>query len=279
MLALGPYCATWLPYMKRRELIKASLFAGSALAGAGIVPVIASKVSTSQLKVFTHGQYTVLKLANKPGFFFKAGMAIDADGAPSAYHPKNKGIDGIEHAGEPGNWWALVTDNGKPDGKPVVQSKSDPYPGYYISATALYDETKKRTDPKRYVDSSKIPYVVLPQNNNEEFLKLTNIKLGDFAVAYNTTNRKLVYAIFADTSLFFAGGIEEYRFGEGSIALANALSVPSNPRHGGVQKGLFYVFFPGSGNGKPRTIAEINREGAKLFKQWGGIPQIIACLK
>jgi hypothetical protein len=91
----------------------------------------------------------------------------------------------------------------------------------------------------------------------EEFLKLTNIKLGNFTVAYNTTNRKLVYAIFVDTSLFFAGGMEEYRFGEGSIALANALGVPSNPRHGGVQEGLFYVFFLGSGNGKPRTIAEI----------------------
>lgn len=115
--------------MKRRELIKASLFAG-----AGIIPTITSKnnskITTSQSKVFTHGQYTVLKLANKPGFFFKAGMAIDADGVPSAYHPENKGIDGIEHAGEPGNWWAFVTDNGKPDGKPVVQSKSDPYPDF-----------------------------------------------------------------------------------------------------------------------------------------------------
>lgn len=267
--------------MKRRELIKTTLFAGSALVGAPIVPVIALKiksVSVSKNKVFEHGQYTVWKLTNKPGFFFKAGMAIDADGAPSAYHPENKGIDGIEHAGEPGNWWALVTDNGKPDGKPVIQSKSDPNPGYYISRTALYDETKKQADPRRYVDSSKIPYVVLPQNNNEEFLKLTNIKLGDFAAVYNTTNKKLVYAIFADTSLFFAGGIEEYRFGEGSIALAEAVNVPSNPRNGGVKEGLFYVFFPGSGNGKPRTIAEINRSGARLLKQWGGIPQIQACI-
>ncbi|MBW4507852.1 MAG: glycoside hydrolase family 75 protein [Scytonematopsis contorta HA4267-MV1] len=230
-------------------------------------------------KAFEKGKYTVWKLTDKPGFFFQAGMAIDADGAPNAYHPQNKGIDGLEHAGEPGNWWALVTDTGKPTGNPVIQKANDPYPGYYISSTALYDETKDIDNPKRYVDSGKIPYIVLPQNNDEEFLKKTQIKLGDFAVVYNTKNNKLIFAIFADTSLFFAGGIEEYRFGEGSIALAKALGVLSNPRNGGVADGIFYVIFPGTGNGKPRSIKDINTLGAKYFKQWGGLAQIQTCLK
>lgn len=271
--------------MLRRKFIKYGIIAGSALTGSGIADISYSKtpntIQRSPLlsKLFEKSKHTIWQLQNKPEFFFKAGFAIDADGAANAYHPQDKGIDDLKNAGEPGNWWALVTDNGKPDGKPVIQGELDPYPGHYISATALYDETKKRTDPKRYVDSIEIPYVVLPENNDKEFLKIAKVKLGDLAVVYNTKNNKLAYAIFADTSLFFAGGIEEYRFGEGSIALANALDVPSSPKQGGIADGIFYLFFPGSGNGKPKTIAQINNQGAKLFKQWGGIEQIQACLQ
>ncbi|PAX53290.1 glycosyltransferase [Brunnivagina elsteri] len=261
--------------MLRRKFIKYGIITVSALTSSTFALISDSKTPPNTAKgsrllskLFEHGKYTIWKLQNKPGFFFKAGLAIDADGAANAYHPQDKGIDDLKHAGEPGNWWALVTDNGQANGKPVIQGKLDPYPGYYISATALYDETKKRSDPKRYVDSTKIPYVVLPQNNDEEFLKVAKIKLGDLAVIYNSKNGKVTYAIFADTSLFFAGGIEEYRFGEGSIALANSLNIPANPKKGGIADEIFYVFFPGSGNGKPKTITQINNQGAKLFKKW-----------
>lgn len=42
-----------------------------------------------------------------------AYQAIDADGEYRAYRPDNRiGLDSIEHAGRPGNWWALATDTG-----------------------------------------------------------------------------------------------------------------------------------------------------------------------
>jgi len=49
---------------------------------------------------------------NTKGAFYKSELTIDADGAYRAYHPKNIGLDYLANAGSPGNWWALVTDNG-----------------------------------------------------------------------------------------------------------------------------------------------------------------------
>ena len=60
-------------------------------------------------------------------FFYEAGLVIDADGSPHAYHPDGRsGLDYLSNAGRPGNWWALVTHNGKPSGKPVIQKRNDP---------------------------------------------------------------------------------------------------------------------------------------------------------
>ena len=46
-------------------------------------------------------------------------------------------------------------------GPPTVQGRHDPYPGYYVSQTDFFDKAIKREeDPRRYVDASKINYVV-----------------------------------------------------------------------------------------------------------------------
>jgi hypothetical protein len=91
-------------------------------------------------------------------------MAVDADGAYRAYHPNNRmGLDAIEHAGHPGNWWALATDTGTPEGRPVLQRENDPAPGYYVSMTSLFDASiTNERNPRRFVDAVSIPYVVLP---------------------------------------------------------------------------------------------------------------------
>ena len=57
---------------------------------------------------------------------FKTGMAIDAEGAPNAYHPKDIGLDSLKNAGfprKPGERpWGIVTNvagnpvTGKPGG-------------------------------------------------------------------------------------------------------------------------------------------------------------------
>ena len=168
-------------------------------------------------------------------FFYKSGMAIDADGAYRAYHPDDRlGLDTLAHAGHPGNWWALATNNDKTDGRPVLQGKSDPAPGYYVSMTALYDSKNPNPrDPHRYIDAMKIPYVVLTPR------ALHHARLGDFATVVNLQNGKVTAAIVADESA------PELPVGEASIALAEALGVDSDPRFGGKKKGIVYVIYPG----------------------------------
>lgn len=201
-------------------------------------------------------------------FFYESGLAIDADGAYRAYHPNEKrGLDSLAHAGHEGNWWALVTDNGKPNGHPVVQRKSDPAPGYYVSMTALYDPNNPNPrDPHKYVDALKIPYVVLHPNG------LKYARLGDLATVVNLQNGRISAALVADESA------PELPVGEGSIALARALGIDSSPRSGGKDRGVVYIIYPGSGNGKPRRRDEIARMSKRLFEAWGGSDKLKACL-
>lgn len=217
--------------------------------------------------LFIVAGHTVWKWIGLSTIFYKSGMTIDADGAPKAYHPKpeeSKGLDALGNAGQPGNWWALVTDNGQPSGNPVIQTSADPAPGFYISMTALEDTNKARADPRRYVDSSQIPYIVLPGNHH------AGAKLGDFAVVFNGKNGKISSAIYADIG-------PTNKIGEGSIALAEALGIPSSPRTGGAAEDVMYIVFPGSGNLKPRSIADINLEAQKHFRDWGGMARLSAC--
>ena len=204
---------------------------------------------------FAVGETAVWRHGGRGAFFFEAGMTIDADGAPDAYHPDDIGSDALAHAGKPGNWWALATDTGNPDGEPVVQGADDPRPGYYVSMTALFDRSKPRTDPRRYVDADQIPYVVLPADQRG------GASLGDFCAVLNRANDNVAYAIFADLG-------PRGRIGEGSIGLARELGVDPGPRSGGAEAGIFYVVFPGSGNGGPRSVAEIRAEGQRLLRQW-----------
>lgn len=225
--------------------------------------------SCNKSKLFTAQNVVAWTVASNPqGFFYKSGMAIDADGAIRAYHPADRpGLDSLAHAGHPGDWWALITDNGKRSGRPVVQRKSDPAPGYYVSTTALYDSGNPNPrDPRRYVDAAKIPYVVLPPE------ALKHARLGDFATVVNLQNRKISGALVADES---ARGLP---FGEGSIALAKVLGVNSSPRHGGKDGGIAYLIYSGSGNGRPRMRREIAVKSKQLFEEWGGLRKLSACV-
>jgi hypothetical protein len=199
------------------------------------------------------------------GTLFEAGMMIDVDGGPHAYHPDGKsGLDSLANAGKPGNWWELVTDNGKSDGNPVIQGSSDPAPGFYIALTSLQDVTKSREDPRRYVDSELFPYIDVPRQLSSS----AGVRLGDFAVVLNTKNQKLCYAIVA-------GYGPANQIGIGSIALAKALEINANPKTGGAGDGIIYKIFPGSATGWPKAIEEINAEGERLLKPWGGQQRLL----
>ena len=199
----------------------------------------------------------IIPIGRLPGtsaFFYESGMTIDADGAPNAYHPDNSGIDDLGNAGAPGHWEGLAKDA---QGEPFIQGPNDPFPGYYVSETALADRSKAINDPTRYVDASKIPFVVLPGG----LARQLGARVGDFAVVFNERNGKSSYAIFGDVGPYD-------RIGEGSVSLAENLGIRSDARNGGTWRGVLYLVFPGSGEGRPRTIEEINDQGQKLLGEW-----------
>ena len=203
------------------------------------------------------------RLPGSPAFFYESGMTIDADGAPNAYHPDNKGLDDLANAGTPGRWEGLAKDA---EGEPFIQGPDDPFPGYYVSATALADRSKPANDPTRYVDASRIPFVVLPGGMARQL----GARPGDFAAVFNQRNGKSSFAIFGDIGPYD-------RIGEGSVALAENLGIRSDARNGGARRGIEYLVFPGSGNGRPRTIEEINAEGQKLLQAWEVSISPVAC--
>ncbi len=146
-------------------------------------------------------------------------MDVDVDGAPNAYGPKGKkalDIDkharapkGSEHPGEIVGYMTEYT-----GGPPTVQTRSDPYPGYYVSQTDFADlKNPRKEDPRRYVDATRINYVVQGKAARE-----AGVVMGDFAVVYSCRTGRSVYAIVADS------GNESGA--EGSLALVRALGYP-----------------------------------------------------
>jgi len=89
-------------------------------------------------------------------------VAIDADGSPRAYHPADTGLDHLANAGYPNKGWrsVLVEDPAKP-GTAYVQP-TGPNKGYFVCKTTLADETMPVTDPRKYVNSEEMPYIVFP---------------------------------------------------------------------------------------------------------------------
>lgn len=196
---------------------------------------------------------------------FWAPMEIDADGAPNAYNPSNTGIDYLQNAGGPGNWYGIITDNGKENGNPIIQGPGDPFPGYYVSGTKLQDSNFKPRDPKRYVDSRKIPYIALPKYVMTKY----NINVGDIGYALfddmdKTGRHGECYFIVADVG-------PPGKLGEGSIYLADQLHFnkkKTSPKNGGTTETIFYLVFPGSGDGTPKTIQQIDSIGTSLNAEY-----------
>jgi hypothetical protein len=87
------------------------------------------------------------------------------------------------------------------------------------------------------------------------------VQLGEYAaVSYKG---KTVYAIVGDVG---PKGV----LGEGSIAVARALGIPSDPNKGGVEHGVQYLIFPGTRDAEPpRSAAAIQERGKALRARLG----------
>lgn len=145
-------------------------------------------------------------------------MDVDVDGAPNAYGPPGtKTLDILRHAHTMGNKNAEIvgylTDDFHRE-VPILQGPDDPYPGLYISQTAFTDPARpNERDVRRYVDATKINYVVL---GNEA--RRRGARLGDFVAVYSRKTKRSVFAIVGD-----AGNPTG---DEGSLHLLQALGYP-----------------------------------------------------
>jgi hypothetical protein len=201
-------------------------------------------------------------------------MAIDADGAPNAYHPKNIGIDANGNAGFPNGGWrnVILPDPAHPS-RPYVQMEGE-FAGFFLSMTTLQDRTRPATEPTRYVDSRNVPYVVFPG----DFFKMAGTgELGVLGVARNLRTGQTSPMIFADS------GGTDHALGEVSIRLAENLGGQNvNPRTGsGAPRGPFaYVIFPGSQASPPwpLTLEELKQWTDAELAKIGGWESVAACI-
>jgi hypothetical protein len=125
-------------------------------------------------------------------------MDVDVDGAPNAYGPAGTHpLDELRNAHYRRRRHAEIvgylTDDDDPT-VPIIQGPHDPFPGYYISQTAYTDPA--RTDPKdplRYVDATKINYIVLG-----DAARKRGARIGDFVAVHSNLTHKSVFGIVAD---------------------------------------------------------------------------------
>jgi hypothetical protein len=181
--------------------------------------------------------------AAKSKIWYVGELTIDADGCPRAYGPEGcspEPLDYLGNAGYPGNWWGIATDS---NGNPYVQQKGDkkkhPYPGLYISTTAYLWGKYGTNDCRRYVDSEKVPFSVIPGNVrmavDPKFLgcvtKITDKKTGK---------------ILDGCPCCDVG--PSNHLGEASIAVADYFGLDSSPKSGGSsdRTRFLYEFWPGT---------------------------------
>jgi hypothetical protein len=162
---------------------------------------------------------------------FYGEACVDADGSPRAYGPYGQGLDYLDNAGHSGNWWAIVTDS---EGFPVLQGVNDPAPGYYVSTTSLQRREFKTTDPRRYIDSEQVAFIVVP---GPVARAARGIVLGCRAEVHDMTTGKTVAAVVADLG-------PASHLGELSIAAARSLGLNPDPKTGGANSTFRYTFWP-----------------------------------
>jgi hypothetical protein len=196
--------------------------------------------------------------SEKNAIIYIGAMAIDADGDEQAYAPADSGLapfDYLANAGSPGNWWGITTDQ---SGSPYVQQPYHRGPGYYVSCTALENPAFPESNPDRYMDSSQIPFFVLPGGFG------SGCKLGDLGLGYNIQTGDNNAMIYADIG-------PQDQIGEGSMALASSLALDPDPKTGGTSKPIIcYWFVPGSGKGW-QPVDVWWKSALDLFRSWGGM--------
>jgi len=214
----------------------------------------------------------IFRSANGRAYAYETDhKAVDADGAPNAYHPDDIGLDFLANAGYPrASWWrdVLVADPDHPSR--AFRQPTGKFAGYFVAMTSLRSPNGARVDPATYVDATQVPYVVIPTGFN----RLPRVASpGDVGLATHLLSGKTTAFIVGDS-----GGGNAAKLGEGSIALFVALGGQNpNPKNGsGVPAGTIqYIVFPGSRKAGPaiwpRTNQDIHDQVMQLIANTPGI--------
>jgi hypothetical protein len=188
----------------------------------------------------------------------RSGMDIDADGAwgpPGTYAPPGSGLsplDVLADGGWPHAWYGGPSEGGKW----IIQGPGEPAPGYIVSGTSWKnpDETVPDSSQRKYVDALTVPYWVRPGTQPW-------IQTGQIGIAFY--RNKSCSFVVADTG-------PSTHYGEGSIALADSLAIPSSATSGGVSSGVFSLIFTDARikwGDWPNIVTVAN----EMFEKWGGV--------
>jgi hypothetical protein len=106
----------------------------------------------------------IYRQANNLAYAYETSFkAVDADGAPNAYHPDDTGLDRLANAGYPHtNWWQDVLVPDPAHSTHAYQQPDGQFAGYFVAMTSLRKPNGDKLDPATYVDATRFPYVVIP---------------------------------------------------------------------------------------------------------------------
>jgi hypothetical protein len=268
-----------------------ALAAGAAL----LAPAARAELSDNMHQAKNGDHTTVLhRVPGSPtAFTYRTfgghAFSTDFDGSPWAYHPhgaysakknpKGQACDWTANAGKPGNYYGIVTKDGKGKGDPIIQGSSDPAPGFYVSPSALQDTSKASKDPARNVDAVHVDYISLP---GELFKgKSPVVSKGDFATVINWKTQKVVHAIVGDVG-------PGHKIGEGSARLGADLGISTTEIQGSGKDArclhkekdgspdVVWIVYPKTKHSPawPVSASAIQSEGEKRFEAAGGLEKV-----
>ena len=188
-------------------------------------------------------------------FFYESGMTIDADGAPNAYHPDNTGLDDLANAGTPGT----MGRTGQGCRRRTLHSGA----GRSVSRLLRFGNGAGRS-LKAGERSHALRGCV--ENSFRGAAGRNGAPTGSaarrFRHRFQSAKRQNAPTRFLETSGRTTGSAKDrwrwpkiWEFGPTRETAARG-------------EAFCISCFPGSGNGRPRTIEEINSEGQKLLQSW-----------
>jgi hypothetical protein len=260
---------------------------------------------------FSHGDAPVIKLRGS-ALKFSRPLAINMDGAPNAYHINGRPAGALdtlcnagqaissEHGtyhgyvncgqfledvkaaqqngwhGDPRIKWYGIATIDDAHNEPIVQGQG-PYKGYFVSTTKFENTAFKEADPRRYLDSRVVPFIVLP--GNSAFFSQGGAKLGNVAFVYDPKSQQSVFAIAGDLGPADA-------LGEGSIALAAAIKgktvdpatlTGKQAKALAIDQPIVTILFSGRMVQPPFDRAQIEAAGAEAAEAFGGLELLKSC--